>query len=678
MKPSEKRKKELREEYFSGTPSARTALVARLAEEYDVVPSTVRRWFGPLPNRKKRTDAGEGRAPISDLAFGNMLELHDGHPDMSIPQIIRYAENRKWIAPRSISPDALSKRIAQFSRRSASDILPTPTPTDDSLIGWCRRHIRIRKKKWSLDRHEYLKEIYESLETHPHIVFRKGAQVGISTAVILGAMWACDQKNAKSLYYVSTDEDVDDFSGDRIDPIIEESEHLDSITGRTPRDDGRKSRKKENINMRHIGAGTLYCRGMWTKRKVKSIDGDILILDELDECDQENRKFAEDRIAHSEIQHIRELSQPSIPEYGIDVNFARSDRRHWFLECEECGEMTCLELDLDDTEKLPTPKNIRPVPEGAKWARPGQKYYRACRGCHSPLDMARGEWVPQNPNSIIRGYHVSALYTQICSPLYADPADRIMEKIHTARTAKDRAWVTISIFGFPYGGENQPITDQILDEAEGGHGFRKGKNTYIGIDQGDVMHAVIGEMVDGDMEIVSLAITDSWSELQRIFESHNARAIVGDALPNKSEMKALARATGGHITYFGGEGMKVGEEGDVGKITVDRSEALDEAVRWIVDRELVLPDPKKLDARELSLYEAFRAQVKMLVKNIEESARGVARWHYISNVENHFGMALAYMILAHAVAPKSRGDFSLITRPHRRHHMAGFDDEAYL
>ena len=137
MTPSPDRKAELRSEYLERSPSDRVALVERLSKEYGVSASTVRRWLGPLP-RRSRTDAGESRAPISDSAFGNMLELYDSHPDMSVTQIIRYAENQKWIARKSISPDALKRKIDQFSP-APPNTPPNPTPKIDNsrlFSGW--------------------------------------------------------------------------------------------------------------------------------------------------------------------------------------------------------------------------------------------------------------------------------------------------------------------------------------------------------------------------------------------------------------------------------------------------------------------------------------------------------------------------------------------------------------
>ena len=53
--------------------------------------------------------------------------------------------------------------------------------------------------------------------------------------------------------------------------------------------------------------------------------------------------MAADRVRHSSLQHIREISKPSVPGYGIDEAFQESDQRYFHLCCPECGEYTCMD-----------------------------------------------------------------------------------------------------------------------------------------------------------------------------------------------------------------------------------------------------------------------------------------------------------------------------------------------
>ena len=636
-------------------PSDRGEAYARLSQYYGVSESTVRRVI-PVGGRKTRVDQGASKAVISADAEAVIRDERK----LSPRGLVATLEAEGAISPGTLSP-AQAQRIAtgQTSVRA-----PVPAPkkknTPLSFKAWCKRHVRIREQRFSLSGHEYLSEIYEALENEPYVVFRKAAQVGISTAVILNTLWQCDAYRQKAVYYLPTDEEAGDFSDDRVNVIIDDSEHLSEIVGE------RGARGRENVGLRHVGRGSHYVRGMYTKKRVKSIDADIVVMDEIDEANQENRRFATDRVRHSALQHVRELSQPSIPGYGIDAIFAHSDQRYFHLICPECGETTCMDHHLSDAP-VPVPEAFLPAPQGASWTKPDQKYYRACIHCEAPLDMSCGEWIPQNPDARIRGYHVSALYSQICSPSFADPADEIMAVLCEAHTAIERRHVTISILGLPYGGGKSEVDAEVFERAAGPEGLGSG-GYYMGIDQGDTLHIVVA---DRDFRITGLYITDSWDEVMEIYERHGCRVLVGDAMPEKSQMKALARAVSarggaGYICYYGGQGMKVGEEDDdVMKITADRTESLDETVRMLVESEIALPNRDRLLTDELFTWETFVAQVGNLKRRLVEDSKGVARWEYLKGVPNHFGMALNYARLAHDVGGATPEVFSVVTKSYR-------------
>ena len=636
------------------SPSERKDAYARLSAYYGVSESTVRRHI-PVGGRKVRVDRGASAAVIP-------LDVEEKiRQGVSVSRLLRHGE----IEEGAVSHDQ-ARRIRDGHTSVKAHAPPRAPRGPLSFKAWCEKHIFLKGAPWSLVRHEYLGEIYAALATAPYFVCRKAVQMGISTAVILNMLWRCDEYGYKGIYYLPTDEEAEDFSDDRVGAdIIAESEYLSDLVGdRGPRG----SRGRDNAGLRHIRRGSFYVRGMWTKKRVKSIDGDLVATDELDECNQENRKFAHGRVSHSPLQHIREISQPSIPGYGIDTIFAASDQRHWHLICPSCGRRTCLDHDLSDPDPVPMPtKTFLPVPDGAAWARPGQKYYRACAHCQAPLDMSKGKWVPQNPGARIRGYHVSALYKQICSPLHTDPADEIVESLTEAHTMSDRKHVTISILGLPFGGGKLEITDETLSDVEGDHGLG-GPGAYMGIDQGDTLHITI---LDRGGCVVGLYIADDWADVIPIFSRHGVRVVVGDAMPEKSQMKGAVRQIDvlggrGYICYYGGKsGTVIGDEDDVKKITTDRTESLDETVRMLTEGEIPLPCSRVLSLEDMRVYAAFRYQVKNLKRRLREDEKGMSRWEYITNVPNHFGMALNYARLAASVGGAQIDDFSVETRSYR-------------
>ncbi len=168
------------------------------------------------------------------------------------------------------------------------------------FLEWCSDNIIIVNKgvlqNFSLAQHEDLLDIYE-LPDVPKETHQKAAQKGVSTYALLKTLYRLDRMALKAGYYFPTDVDVADFAQDKCNPIIDHSEYLSSKMSYD---------KADNLGLKQIGNSSLYFRGVWTKRKVKSIDLDIIIKDEVDEADQENLVFAEDRLLHSSFKWIME------------------------------------------------------------------------------------------------------------------------------------------------------------------------------------------------------------------------------------------------------------------------------------------------------------------------------------------------------------------------------------
>ena len=523
-----------------------------------------------------------------------------------------------------------TKKLSSLDRVLRTVQIKTQRRTRRELLDWIAHHgIKLAMggeiKPFSLAGHEYLREIYE--EHVPHEVFEKAAQVGISTVMILKALWLADERVLKILYYFPDDGSVEEFGDDRLTPIIQQTPYLSERV-----EEAKESGGVYNKGLKHVGKSSIYLRGMVSRTKVKSVDGDYLVLDELDECNQKNREFAEDRIMHSSLQWISELSQPSVPDYGIDKNFQDSDQRFWLLRCPACGHWNNLEENF--------PKNFFRRRGADGW-------YRGCLKCEAPLEMCSGQWVAKFPGREIRGYHLSQLYTTIRPADCADPADKIMKKYLGLRKAYEKERYQISVIGFPFAGERQPISDQVLDACEEEYlpGIAAGRASGIGIDVGDILHLVVrGRAPGGITRILWAESTDSWTRLAEIIKMFGAPTFVIDAMPYKSSAKELVRAFPGrgYLQYFKSS-EKITTEGEDEKevpvIQVDRTESLDNTCGEFRDRRVRIPSLKILSGDDLARIENFRRQLKNLIKNLEEKSSGQTVAIYKSGLENHFGMA---------------------------------------
>ena len=498
---------------------------------------------------------------------------------------------------------------------------------DEPFIDWVLKNIYLSGRKFSFEGHKYLEELYG--EIHPYEVFRKAAQVGISTRMALKTFWISDKRPTKTIYFFPTDSDVSDFSNDRIKPLIDQSPLLsEKVTG------------VDNVGLKQIGKSTLYFRGMFTKRAVKSVDADYVVMDELDEASQENKEFAKDRVMHSDLQWISELSQPSIPGYGIDESFEQSDQRFFLLKCPSCGHWNNVVESFPDCMMV--------------FGKKIKKYYLGCEKCKGELDTQSGEYVAKFPKrTAIRGYQLSQLYTSIVPQGFSSPIEKFYKSWHRAKKNYQKKRMMISIVGLPYSGDNQPITENTIKPALGKHSMLpKHFYSYMGVDVGDTLHASVGHIAgNGKMIIHWLYEFSDWKELDRMMINHGIVLCVIDAMPYKNSAKDFARRFPGrvYIQYFKGDTLKKGEEGEgelaVPKVTTDRTESLDDTVESIKDGDMILPNRS-----EHEIVETVISHLKMLIKDLTEDASGNKKFVYKKNVENHFGMAINSLRIARELA----------------------------
>ncbi|MEW6351290.1 MAG: phage terminase large subunit family protein [Thermodesulfobacteriota bacterium] len=493
-----------------------------------------------------------------------------------------------------------------------------------------RAGITIRGEPYQTRGHEYLEAILR--DDHPDQVFEKGAQVGISTLVLMKALYVAEHLGKKTVYYFQDDGAVSDFSSDRAQPMIRDSAYLTE-----------RVRDTDRVGLKQIGAGSLYFRGLFTKGKAKSVDADFVILDELDEAKQAHKEFALDRLMHSDLQWVHALSQPSFPSYGIDAEFNETDQRYWHLICPACGHRNCLEIDF--------PGNFLPVPTSQARSFPdGATHYRGCGRCRTKLDPARGEWIAKYSERRRRGYHLSQLYTQIRPADAPNYATKIMTTWHAAQGSQIKlSRFTISILGYPYAGADARITDEVLDaiEVPGMFLTAGAYGTFMGVDQGDILTIAICVLTAGGrLQGVYFEETEDWGRLDVLMAQYGVVMANIDAMPNKDSAKAFAVRYPNRVViqYFGGKELKEGEELHRGKqkvhtVSVDRTESLDATVDGLCAGDILLPARSGLSGRNLVTMDNVRRHLKQLMARNEESPSGQTRRVYLTGVENHYGMA---------------------------------------
>ncbi|MCK4414416.1 MAG: phage terminase large subunit family protein [Candidatus Eisenbacteria sp.] len=188
------------------------------------------------------------------------------------------------------------------------------------------QNIRLEGRPFRFEGHEYLRAIYDDVS--PHVVLSKAAQIGGTVWAILRSLHAC-LSGLNVLYYFPTRTDVIDFSKSRVTPLLNDNPFLSKLMTDT-----------DTAGLKRIGDAHLYLRGMLSSVGLKSVPGDLLVFDELDEAPPAAKAMAKERLAHSDYRRMIELSNPSLPDYGIDEQYEKSDQRHWTIRCPACGQWT--------------------------------------------------------------------------------------------------------------------------------------------------------------------------------------------------------------------------------------------------------------------------------------------------------------------------------------------------
>jgi hypothetical protein len=479
-------------------------------------------------------------------------------------------------------------------------------------------------------------------DTSREKVFRKGSQAAVSSLSLGLSMHGADQFGQRWIYFLPTDDEMDDFVADRVEKTLSESDYLRSRLGGT-----------DNRGLKHLGPGLIYFRGLWTKRRAKSVPADGLVFDEIDEHKPENIALGEDRVLASKFQNKIYLSVPSFSGYGIDKLFADSDQHFFLHKCSSCGKWNHLDDDFPENFIPVAAKNRKSWPDGTT-------HYRGCRWCKAKLDVRQGEWVPKQRDKRRRGYHVSRLYTLTFPPDFPNAATYLMWECEDSQGSQEKLsrWF-ISFRALPFDGEGARITDDLLlsKELKNDTGFfYDGSGTVMGVDQGNRIHVSIYLPRPGNrMQLVYCEVTERWGRVSDLFRRHGCYLGVCDRGPDIHSARRFAAEFKGRVFLqsFGNDEMeevgnttrrRVKDDLHDGRIpvpwvTVNKEATLDATVDFVDTGHLILPNRKRLTGGDLREYEEYRLNLTNLKWKFEDTPSGQRRKTYLRN-ENHHGMGL--------------------------------------
>ena len=503
----------------------------------------------------------------------------------------------------------LRSRVSELAR-------PETRATSEPLAAWASRRIRLDGKALSFDGHAYLRTIYD--DTARHVVLSKAAQIGGTTWAILKALHACVM-GLNVMYFFPTRTDVLEFSKSRVGPLLAENRFLSRLLKDT-----------DTAGLKRIGDSYLYLRGMQSTVGMKSVPADMVVFDELDEATPEAKSVARERLAHSDYKRVIELSNPSLPDYGVDEVYRRSDQRHWTVKCPVCGKWTAPDCAFP-TKLGQEVRIIRERSDGI--------HYLACPHCEGELDIQAGEWVADYAGREIHGYRISQLFSSKVDPgeiLHEYRTTRFPERFYNLKIGL--AWADT---------QNRLDTSPVL--ACCGDEMIAEKSELpcsMGVDTGRELHVVVSRRVaetKGRRQIIYLGVHQEYSELDQLMKRFNVRRCVIDALPEIHATRDFASRHRGrvYLNYFN-EHQKGSPAWNIQDRIVqeNRTEALDLSRQAIREGRVVLP-------RRSRLVDEFASHMASYAKILQDDEdTGAKTYRYVRTGADHFSLAFTYDCLA--------------------------------
>jgi len=442
--------------------------------------------------------------------------------------------------------------------------------------------------------------------------------MGLSTLGMLRAIYGARYRDFKGILYLFPSRaDVLDFSRGRVNPLIEDNP--DTI--------GQWLQNTDSVGLKKVWNAFLYFRGMRSAVGLKSVPVDFIIMDELDEAPQNSIDMAMARMSHSEFKEVLKLSNPTLPDYGIDLAFQQTDQRYWHIKCQKCNAWN----NLDET----FPDCLLELKD---------QVVRACRKCQAELNPSVGEWVAKHPSVTGKpGYHYSQLFSH-----YVDP----VEILHMYRTTKNLQDFYNLKLGRPYVEAQNRLSVQEILALCGNEGISSDDSgpCTMGVDQGKDLHVVIGKRYpDKAGKIIHVGVYRDWKELDRLMRNFNVSRCVVDALPETRNARAFAERFKGKVflNYYSHH-QKGAYQWNEQKLTLscNRTESLDASHREVMEQDIILP-------RENDIVREFAQHLHNVAKRlIEDEETGSKRYQYIKlGGPDHFRHAFNYEAMARQNSP---------------------------
>lgn len=379
--------------------------------------------------------------------------------------------------------DALFNDISAVSHKS-------------NIIDWIAENRTIKGKPWQwifkeispygqeiVKDFRYLIPIY--LDPHDTIVVKKARQLAFSEYGINKEMYQTNRyAHTTAIHVFPLETQAKTFSNIRLTPLFnkENSPKLYRLLSDPELVYGSAMQAAANVKVKQFVNNSNLILSFIAGSNSKSTDAlsitaDFVFLDEAADLPAEKISDVIECMSASSYKYLTIVGTPDYAGTEFDRRYEESDQREWIVTCPSCGAKQQLEFDKSIvlTKTSPDP-DIK---------QRSNKYYYACTECMVELNRTAdyAEWIPQNPESDVHGYHPTQLMASWIS------ADDILRKKRD--NVKYPHKFSNFVLGETYSGGSKPITFQKLMNCKVEETGTNFKYISIGVDWGNQSHYMV-------------------------------------------------------------------------------------------------------------------------------------------------------------------------------------------
>lgn len=279
--------------------------------------------------------------------------------------------------------------------------------------------------------HFFLHALYQ--DRSQEIATQKPSQIGVSTWAILTELHDARYWGINQIHTLPTGADVQKFVPSKVNEIIKQNPDIKM---------GLSSKEVDAVSQKQLGKAFLYFKGTHSEREALMLTSDRNTYDEIDKSDMTQINNYESRLEGADsLRQKRYISTPTLPGYGVNNYFEKSDQKYWRFPCTKCGK----------EQHMTWPENIDL-----------QKKIYICKHCRSEITtktIRNGQWKAKYPDRAISGYQL----TQMIAP-WITPA-QMVDAFRDAETGRND--MTLEYFfnhklGLPYMDSTSQIPSTLI------------------------------------------------------------------------------------------------------------------------------------------------------------------------------------------------------------------------